>query len=204
MKKLLSKGVPIVFPLIFIITIVILLVVPSSGIVYSDALFGAESGTLAREPQVTPADLGDGALKGLQYADPAEQLDLIEPPVADNFGDAQLEHPINIPVGRAGLEPSLALTYDSGAGASWVGTGWDLGVGEVVVDTRFGVPRFLAGAESESYILDGDVLSPTAVVSNFESPRVANRSDFTRRIEDEFERIIRHGDSPTNYFWEVT
>ncbi|MCH9672635.1 MAG: hypothetical protein K0U93_14445, partial [Gammaproteobacteria bacterium] len=198
------KSIVLMRPVLSLVLILGLVGGSAPSIVHSDALLGAEANTLAREPQVTPADLGDGVLEGLQYADPAEQLDLIEPPVADNFGDAQLEHPITIPVGRAGHEPTLALSYDSGGGAGWVGTGWDLGVGEIVVDTRFGAPRYQTDAESEGYMLDGDILSPTAVVANFQSPRVTDRSDFTRRIEGEFERIIRRGDGPTNYRWEVT
>ncbi|MHA6512934.1 SpvB/TcaC N-terminal domain-containing protein [Tessaracoccus sp. Z1128] len=180
-----------------------------------DLLSGAEPGTLARPGQITPADLGEDALEGLQFADPTENLDLIAPPEADHQGGASVSHPLSVPAGRAGVEPSLSLVYDSTGGNGWVGTGWDLGLGSVEIDTRWGAPLFCPAAgdlcdtaegrnvESETYVLDGDQLSPTAVTYPFE-PRVADKADWTRRVETEWERIIRHGDSPTNYWWEVT
>jgi RHS repeat-associated protein len=162
---------------------------------------GPGAGVLGREPQLTPDELGNGSLDGLQYADPAESIALIEPPEASNQGNATLEHPLPIPAGR-GIRPELSLAYDSGGGNGWVGTGWDLSVGEISVETRWGVPRYDAAKESETYLLDGDVLSPTAVRSVWQD-RVAERQDFTRRTETDYDLIIRHGDSPKNYWWEV-
>ena len=34
--------------------------------------------------------------------------------------------PIEVPQGRAGMQPSLSLTYSSGAGNGWLGEGWSL------------------------------------------------------------------------------
>ena len=162
----------------------------------------SSAGVLAREPQLRPAGLGDGALPGLQFADPAEQLVVMEPPEPSHRGGAQLQHPLLIPPGRLGFQPELTLTYDSAGGSGWVGTGWDLSVGEVSVDTRWGVPRYDQLKESETYLLDGDVLSPTAVREELQD-RVTDRSDFSRRTETEYELIIRHGNSPQTYWWEV-
>ena len=177
----------------------------------SAPLSGAVGTTLARPEQMTPADLGEDALDGLQYADPVENLDLIAPPEVDQQGGAGLSHPLTVPAGRADLAPDLELTYDSGAGNGWVGVGWDLSLGAVEIDTRWGAPLFCPRAdgptcgdvESETYVLDGDVLWPTAVRSEFED-RVAERSDWRRRTETQWERIIRHGTDTTNYWWEVT
>src|SRR6185295_3279531 len=134
------------------------------------ALKGAIDFTLGRQPQVTPQALGSGALGGLQYADPTEGLALVEPPTLD-------------------------LTYDSIGGDGWLGQGWDLSLGAIEVDTRWGVPRFLPNQESETYVLDGDVLFPNAVRSTL-LPRVTDREDFTRRVETHHDRIIRHGTNP--------
>jgi RHS repeat-associated protein len=174
-------------------------------------LSGAESATLARPTQITPGDLGEDAMDGLQYADPVENLDLIAPPEVDQQGGAGLSHPLTVPAGRADLAPDLQLAYDSGGGNGWVGVGWDLSLGAVEVDTRWGAPLFCPrsegptcdNVESETYLLDGEVLAPTAVRSAFQ-PRVADRDDWTRRTETVWERIIRHGSSPTDYWWEVT
>ena len=51
-----------------------------------------------------------------------------------------------IPVPPAPGAPHLALSYDSGAGGSLAGVGWDLSVGwptSIVRDVRFGTPRWL-------------------------------------------------------------
>jgi YD repeat-containing protein len=181
----------------------------------SEVLSGADGTTLGREPQITLDDLGVDALDELQYPDPAEGLDLIAPPEPDQQGGASVAHPLSVPRGRAGVEPDLALSYDSSGGNGWVGVGWDLSLGSIEVDTRWGVPPMcpaggvLCGpegqrnVESETYLLEGDMLHPTAVRSQFQ-PRVADRADWVRRTETEWERIIRHGDSPKNYWWEVT
>ena len=177
----------------------------------SAPLSGAVGTTLARPAPMTPAELGEDALDGLQYADPVENLDLIAPPEVDQQGGAGLSHPLTVPAGRADLAPDLELTYDSGAGNGWVGVGWDLSLGAVEIDTRWGAPLFCprtdgptcGDVESETYVLDGDVLWPTAVRSEFE-PRVDERDDWRRRTETQWERIIRHGTDTTNYWWEVT
>jgi hypothetical protein len=38
---------------------------------------------------------------------------LIAPPSASNQGDNRLSYPIEVPVGRQGIQPSLAVDYDS-------------------------------------------------------------------------------------------
>ncbi len=78
------------------------------------------------------------------------------------------------------------------------------------MDTGFGVPLFcprVAGpvcgdVESETYQLDGELLSPGGVAGE-RVARVAERGDFTRVVETAYEQITRHGDGPGTYFWEV-
>lgn len=95
-----------------------------SGTAHAEILSGAEQTTLVRAPQQTPDGLGATPLDGLQYADPAAQVDLIQPPVANNQGDAQISHPLSVPPGRGGVGPELALNYSSTGGNGWVGLGW--------------------------------------------------------------------------------
>jgi RHS repeat-associated protein len=176
----------------------------STGATVSSAatLSGVDSFTLLQEPQQTPDGLGSSNLGALQYADPSSQIDLVQPPVANNQGDARVTFPISVPPGRAGVQPDLSLSYSSSAGNSWVGLGWDLSVGSVSVDTRWGVPRYSQAQESETYQLNGDQLSPTAVRSTLESRQP--EKVFQRRVEGSFEHIVRHGTAPGNYWWEVT
>jgi hypothetical protein len=66
---------------------------------------------------------------------------VIEPPEADSGGGAAVSHPLTIPPGRGRFEPGLSIDYDSAGGNGWVGLGWNLSVGEISVDTRWGGPR---------------------------------------------------------------
>jgi hypothetical protein len=168
-------------------------------------LGGAASETLAREPLLKPDELGDGSIDGLQFADPTEGLALIPPPVAGNSGDAEVSYPLILPPGR-GLTPNLALSYNSGSGNGWLGLGWDLGVSSIHVDTRWGAPHFHPSKESESYLIDGQMLIPNALGDDWVDRVPGDRQDYTRRVETGYEQIIRRsvGDGgPDDYYWEV-
>jgi RHS repeat-associated protein len=190
------------------------LVLPLVGIVQAPVSAepaSAGSSEVDRESLLTPDQLGDGIVDGLQYADPSEGLAMVQPPEADSGGSAQLSYPLVIPPGR-GITPDLALNYDSGGGNGWVGLGWDLSVGEISVDTAFGAPHFDPAFESESYLLDGDVLVPNATDGAWEARQSGDRQDYTRQQETEYEQIIRHeatdhdggpNGGPDDYYWEV-
>ncbi|HMB52959.1 MAG TPA: SpvB/TcaC N-terminal domain-containing protein, partial [Thermoanaerobaculia bacterium] len=151
-------------------------------------------------PQGT--NLAPSSIRGIDNADPAAGIVLIEPPQAGPNGDAELELPLVLPPGRHGIEPHLAVHYSSQRTNGWLGLGWSLPVPSVTVDTAFGVPRYDPQLETETYLLDGAYLAPTA---NLVTP-VPRRPDrlFTRRVEGSFERIVRKGSSPDAYWWEVT
>jgi len=171
----------------------------------------ADESVLAREPQVSPGDLGDGSLLGaLQFGDPASNLALVDAPEAQGDGAARLSYPLVLPKGR-GLTPELSLDYDSSGDDSWAGLDWDLSVGDISVDTRWGAPRFNPDKETESYDIDGalltpNALTPTATGAPFEPREHGDRQDYTRQVETDFQQIIRRetGDGgPKNYYWEV-
>ncbi|RIK37697.1 MAG: hypothetical protein DCC55_23470, partial [Chloroflexi bacterium] len=161
------------------------------------------AGNIDDVPSTTPANLGDLDLTELQYGDPTEALGLIQPPKASVDGGASLAHPLLVPPGRAGVQPDLALTYDSNGGSGWVGTGWDLSVGAITVDTEFGAPRYLADKESETYLLNGDRLFPNAIRTVLADRSPGPRADWVRQIEDDHDLIIRHGNTPSTYCWEI-
>ncbi|MFF1506501.1 SpvB/TcaC N-terminal domain-containing protein [Streptomyces sp. NPDC058326] len=141
-------------------------------------------------------------IKDIKAADPGSGVNLVEAPSANNSGDARLSYPLEVPKGRAGLEPKLAVTYNSSAANGWLGVGWDVTTPMVTVDTRWGVPRYDAGLETETYLLNGEQLTPVAHRSALRA-RTAEKV-FHSRVEGRFDRIVRHGDSPANYWWEVT
>src|SRR5215813_484388 len=59
----------------------------------------------------TPTRLSD-----LKAADPGAKINLINEPQANSTGDARLTYPIEVPPGRNGHQPSLAIAYDSSRG----------------------------------------------------------------------------------------
>jgi len=144
-------------------------------------------------------------IKGIKAADPGTGINLIEPPQANNNGDARVNYPIEIPPGRHGMQPQLAINYNSGGGSggnSWLGMGWDLSLPTIMIDTRWGVPRYSSSEETETYTMNGEQLTPVAHRTAY-VPRVTDRV-FHSRVEGKFARIIRRGSNPNNYSWEVT
>jgi RHS repeat-associated protein len=173
-------------------------------------LNGADGQTIPRQPLITPQELGQGSVDGLQYGNPSDGLTLVSPPQASSDGGAHLNYPLTIPKGR-GIQPQLNLSYDSAGGNGWTGVGWDLSVGDVSLDTRWGAPRFDPNNETESYTLNGDPLVPNGLDAS--KPRVrADRQDFTRQVETHFDEITRLYNKPgpndpqqdtANYYWRV-
>src|SRR5215831_1813243 len=94
-------------------------------------------------------------ISGLKAADPGAKINLIETPQANSTGDAKLSYPIEVPPGRNGHQPSLAIGYDSSRGNGWLGTGWGLDIPSIEIDTRWGVPRYDTSLETETYLLNG-------------------------------------------------
>ena len=151
------------------------------------------------------------SIKELKAADPLEGLTLMQPPTANNSGTANLSYPIEIPAGRQGMQPNLALTYSSGSGNGWLGVGWDISIPSITVETRWGVPRYDQDKESETYLLNGEQLATKDSEGNYEplphraawKQRYGDGKQFYPRVEGAFQRIIRHGTTPKNYWWEV-
>lgn len=142
------------------------------------------------------------SIKDFKAADPAAGITLIAPPSINQMGTANLNYPIQVPTGRHGLSPNLSINYNSGGGNSWMGIGWNLSVPAISIETRWGVPRYNESLETETYTLNGEQLAPLTYRSDF-VPRSAERH-FYPRIESSFMRVIRHGNNPKNYWWEVT
>ncbi|MFJ7215540.1 SpvB/TcaC N-terminal domain-containing protein [Amycolatopsis sp. NPDC098790] len=141
-------------------------------------------------------------LKGIQAADPGSGIDLIEPPAANNNGEARLNYPITLPPGRGDAQLQLALSYNSANTGGWTGVGWDVPLPSITIDTRWGVPRYDAGLETETYLLGGEQLTPVANRTPLQA-RTAEKV-FHTRVEGQFRRIVRHGANPREYWWEVT
>ena len=156
--------------------------------------------TVPDHPQT--ANFNPTQIKDIKAADPGAQVNLIEVPRANNTGDARLSYPVEVPPGRQGMQPQLAVQYNSAGGNGWMGMGWDVPMQAITIDTRWGVPRYDAGLETETYTLSGEQLTPVAHRGDL----VARTPEkiFHTRVEGQFRRIIRHGSLPSDYTWEVT
>jgi len=86
-------------------------------------VFSTTSPSLAQE---TDQDMPVGAVGGSVHADLFT-------------GTATTSIPIEVPPGRGGVQPSLALVYGSGNGNGWIGMGWKLEKGVIERQTKFGV-----------------------------------------------------------------
>ena len=158
------------------------------------------------------------SIKELKAADPLEGMTLMQPPMANNSGTANLSYPIEIPAGRQGMQPSLALTYSSGGGNGWLGVGWDISIPSITVETRWGVPRYDQSKESEVYVYEGEqmVTYDSAAGKFREMPHRTNQwtdrivldqdgyEQFYPRKNEAFDSIVRHGGGPDSYWWTVT
>lgn len=145
----------------------------------------------------------------MKYADPASGVVSIAPPTPNNNGTVTTGFPIKLPQGRVGMQPSLQVSYNSEAGNGWMGVGWNLAVPSISINTKWGVPRFDSQHETEIYALAGSdlVLKEDADYTNpHRTQNILRASErrFYERKEGGYNLIIRHGNDPSNYWWEVT
>lgn len=155
------------------------------------------------------------SMKDIKFADPLAGLNIIGAPSANNSGSANMSFPLQIPAGRQGMQPQLAISYNSDGGNGWLGVGWGLSVPSISIDSRWGVPRFYDDYESEEYLVNGEQIVELEITSTDTTRLQPIHKDFSRsrgtssetyysyRAEGAFHRIIRHGDSTDEYWWEV-
>ncbi|MDM8564425.1 SpvB/TcaC N-terminal domain-containing protein [Candidatus Halobeggiatoa sp. HSG11] len=148
-------------------------------------------------------------ISGIKAADPGTGINLCSIPKASNMGDVRISCPIEVPPGRVGVQPQLGMQYSSSGGNGWAGLGWDLSTQAITIDTRWGVPHYYPYLESEPYLFNGQQLvsiegSSTYLPYREQQKTRGSEKRFYPRIEGAFAKIIRHGSSPKNYWWEVT
>ncbi|GJM65027.1 SpvB/TcaC N-terminal domain-containing protein [Persicobacter diffluens] len=141
------------------------------------------------------------SMKDIQAANPTAAVNLIDIPQANSRGGAAMSYPIEIPAGRQGMQPGLAINYNSGGGADWLGLGWNIAIPAINIDTRWGVPRFDGNKETETYLLNGEQLFPVAHRGALRARE--SRKQFFPRVEGAFNRIIREGNETSGYWWRV-
>ena len=165
---------------------------------------GADSAFASRPSVSLPK--GGGAIQGMGEKFAANPV----------TGTAAMSVPIATSPGRAGFEPQLALSYDSGAGNGAFGFGWSLSVPAVTRKTSQGLPRYFDAEESDTFILSGTedmvpVLAKDAqgewqpeTVAPITVDGIAySIQRYRPRIEGLFARIERwtHPNDPAQVFW---
>lgn len=149
-------------------------------------------------------------MNDIKAADPTAKINIITPPTANSRGTANLQYTFEMPPARNGMTPNLGIQYNSDGGNGWLGEGWNMPMPSITIDTRWGVPRYDTAKETETYLLSGAMLSTMddggkmGVAHRGEKMnRKTDRQFYTRQGGD-FQRIIRKGSSPADYYWEVT
>ncbi len=112
---------------------------------------------------------------------------------ADQFtGMATTSFPIEVPPGRGGVQPDLALIYGSSNGNGWMGQGWKLEKGVIERQTKFGV----------NYSGDDYVFRLSGI--NVELVNIGN-DEYRAKVEGGFNRIKKMTSSSDNKpYFEVT
>lgn len=89
---------------------------------------------------ILPLCMGVISISHAADADP-EAFPMLRPNGVNinSSGAASFSLPINVPPGRNGVWPTLALNYNSQAGEGWVGVGWSLDLGCIHRSTKRGV-----------------------------------------------------------------
>ncbi len=114
-------------------------------------------------PNVISVPRGPGSIEGL-----GESFE-----VNLNSGSVKETVAIKLPPGTAGMTPSLALAYDSGAGNGAVGLGWSLSAGAIQVQTDKGLPLYDG---TDRFLYQGSEIVPLADGSY----RLKNEGAFVR------------------------
>lgn len=145
---------------------------------------------LAVPKNPAPLSFDPTAESSIGAANPAANIDMIEPPQANSQGDARLSLPIRAPAGRGAYSPNLAIAYSSANGNGWLGVGWDIPVSRVEIDTRWGVPTY-GENEDPRYLLDGAELVPTLDNDGPLCQDGGHGRRYHTRIEGAFAHILR-------------
>ncbi len=91
-------------------------------------------------------------------------------------GSLSTSIPIEVPPGRHGMQPNLALTYWSNGSNGWIGKGWKLDVGAIERETRFGVDY---NGDDYSFRVSGNTGDLVAI----------GNGEYGAKIEDGFSRV---------------
>ena len=122
----------------------------------------------------------------------SEQVSLLGSSTPDLFsGRIGQSFPIEVPPGRNGLQPAIALAYGGVGVNGWLGVGWDLEVGAIQRQIKDGV----------NYSADDYIFKSAG--GGTELIKLPGTDEYRAKIEGGFLRFKKMGSNPNSY-WEVT
>lgn len=129
--------------------------------------------------------VGGGAVRGID-----EKLT-----VGLATGTASLSVPVPATQGRSGFGPALALSYDSGGGASPFGLGWHLTPPSVTRKTSLGLPRYEDAGGSDVFVLsEAEDLVPLLTDPVPDPSGTYTVTGYRPRVEEAFALVERWQD----------
>jgi RHS repeat-associated protein len=173
----------------------------SSAAQDSRATPAESSGSGPAAPPVPSLPKGGGAIHGIGEKFSANPV----------TGTASLQIPLALSPGRAGFQPDLALSYDSGAGNGPFGHGFHLSVPQIARKTDKGLPRYDDTIDSDVFLLSGaeDLVPKRLATSGWQKERFDDGADiverYVPRIEGLFARIEKREQKATGVvYWQAT
>ncbi|MCX5723654.1 MAG: FG-GAP-like repeat-containing protein [Nitrospirae bacterium] len=106
---------------------------------------------------------------------------------------------MEVPPGRSGMQPNLALTYNSAAGNGWLGMGWELQQEGIFRQTKWGVD-YSNNTGDKAFVVKMAGVSGELVPS----PAPAPSNQWSAKIEGSFSRIEKLTAGDGQITWKVT
>ncbi len=175
---------------------------PSDKVGRHNSASGEQSGSAIAPQSAMQLPVGGGAIRGITEKFQANPV----------TGTASLGIPLPVSPAR-GFEPDLNLSYDSGAGNSAFGLGWNVAIPSIGRNTEKGLPHYQDQQDSDTYTLGGaEDLVPWLDEANGQwrqrqlddielAGTTWERKLYRPRIEGSYARIERFREAETNIIW---
>lgn len=173
-----------------------------SGTTAGEPAFAKENPTKSNAVEIPSISLpkGGGALKGI------DEKFTVNP----SNGTATFSIPLPLTPGRNNFTPSVALSYNSGAGNSAFGLGWNVALPVIQRKTDKKLPTYRDDVEDDIFMLSGfEDLVPYLREEDDWKSKEENKGNhrvkrYRPRIESDFSKIEKIIHEDNTVYWKVT